>query len=181
MGYSWVFPWRCIPGPHPRTRSWRNNHCLHFVFYEDQFSPAPDHGITIDTELDLLQHAAQPLAIATKDEEEEKEDVHMTDLPSDMETPMSRPERSSSVGLQVRGDPRPMRSRPYLRRSSRVKQPSQRRIDFEASHLTMEEVCDFIKERIAPSIFNGSHDRDGCVYRELTNKELEQWARCGSE
>uniref|UniRef100_A0AAV1UJM5 Uncharacterized protein n=1 Tax=Peronospora matthiolae TaxID=2874970 RepID=A0AAV1UJM5_9STRA len=40
----------------------------------------------------------------------------------------------------------------------------------------MEEVCDFIEERLAPSVLDGSDVRDGCIYRQPTNKELEKWA-----
>lgn len=172
------------------------------VFYEDQFLPPPgDDEVVIDTELSLAQRLERQLSIAaapqpTTQEPDESAgqlvspahgspaglDVHMT--PSEMVTPPDQPTSgpaSQPVGgaqqlARLRGDPREEKAVPPVRRSAREKKPSQRRLDYDESHLSMAEVCAMVEERVLPARFDGTNVRDAYIYRVMTPSELDEWA-----
>jgi hypothetical protein len=153
------------------------------VFYEDQFLHSRDTDeITISTQLDAEQ---QVLASRTErqlrleDIPEEKEDVLMT--PAEFEMPAQPPTGPEPVGaarIQARlhGDPRLEKAVPPPRRSSRLPKPSQRRLDYEESHLSMVEVCDYIEEHAAPAVFEGTNVADGYLYGLMAPSDVNQWA-----
>ncbi|KAE9040228.1 hypothetical protein PR001_g7174 [Phytophthora rubi] len=153
------------------------------VFYEKQFlPPAEDDEVKIEAELefDLVERPARQLKLTTI-EEETQADIEMEDTLPETSTSQSQPTRAGPAGARgiearLRGDPRLEKAVPPPQRSSRMSKPSQRRLDFEASHLTMEEVCNMTEERMAPARFDGTNIRDGFIYRELTPSDLDNWA-----
>ncbi|GMF51692.1 unnamed protein product [Phytophthora fragariaefolia] len=155
------------------------------VFYEDQFLPTVDEeDVRISTVLDGVQE--EPFISSERRlllETNENDDVAMS--PADFEQQLtqcsSSIEHTEPVGAarpnpRARGDPRREKSIPPPRRSSRIPKPSQRRLDFEASHLTMHEVCNMIEERTAAVRFDGTNAQDDYIYRELTPSEIDVWA-----
>lgn len=138
------------------------------VFYEDQLLPPPDNDeIQFSTQ---LERTVQELVERTEqlrldNINEEKEDVVMGPRGSREELAVSamrqEPMEAARLQARLRGDPRQEKALSPLRRSSQIPRPGQRRLDFEESHMTLEEVCQMIEERMASAqigvIMCGTH------------------------
>ncbi|GMF20131.1 unnamed protein product [Phytophthora fragariaefolia] len=159
------------------------------VFYGDQFLPSEDgEEITISSQLDLLRLDAASSTPSPRLEtlEEEREDVAMVPseapTPNGMETPAqpttgsSQPMGADRLEARLRGDPRREKATAPVRRSSRIPKPSQRKLEYDQSHLSMEEVCAMVEERVLPAAFDGTNVRDGFLYGGLTPSDISSWA-----
>ncbi|OWZ09396.1 polyprotein [Phytophthora megakarya] len=159
------------------------------VFYEDQFLPSEDgEEITISSQLDLLRldQVSSTPSPRLDTVEEEKEDVAMvpseTATPSEMETPAQptsgsfQPVGAARLEARLRGDPRREKATAPVRRSSRIPRPSQRKLEYDESHLSMEEVCAMVEERVLPASFDGTNVQDGFIDGELTPSDISNWA-----
>ncbi|GMF54419.1 unnamed protein product [Phytophthora fragariaefolia] len=155
------------------------------VFYEDQFVPTVDEEeVRISTVLDGVQEESlisseRRLLLETN----ENEDVAMSSAdfeqqltPSSSSIEHSEPVGAARLNPRARGDPRREKSISPPRRSSRIPKPSQRRLDFEASHLTMHEVCNMIEERTAAARFDDTNAQECYIYRGLAPSEIDVWA-----
>lgn len=87
--------------------------------------------------------------------------------------PRLKPVRDITSQDRPRGGPRQEKAPRPMRRSSRIPKPSQRRLDFDELHLSLEEACNIIEERMVPEHADSMNVCNGYVDARLVQMDDE--------